>query len=136
VSKPVGDAASATIAGGRNIVVQAIGSGINVTIDAHVPHLRLTQFEERTARASDGSDASLLSAYRIDIVPLLGRDQALDDLRGWLSTGRTASTDRVSVRVVTGGAGRGKTRLALELARDAARNGWLAGFVEIPAPSA
>jgi tetratricopeptide (TPR) repeat protein len=118
-------AARADVRGDRNIVVQAVGSGINVTIDARVPHLRLTQFEARTARAADGSDAALLSAYRTDVVPLLGREQALGDLRRWLASDRD-----VSIRVLTGGAGRGKTRLALELAREAAGNGWLAGFVE------
>jgi tetratricopeptide (TPR) repeat protein len=93
--------------------------------DSRTPYLRLTQFEARTQRASDDSDAALLSAYRTDVVPLLGREHALDDLRRWLASDRD-----VSVRVLTGGAGRGKTRLALEFVRDAAGKGWLAGFVE------
>jgi tetratricopeptide (TPR) repeat protein len=118
-------AARVDVKGDRNIVVQAIGSGVNITIDARVPHLRLTQYEARTARASDGSDAALLSAYRTDVIPLLGREHVLDDLRHWLALDRD-----ISIRVMTGGAGRGKTRLALELAREAAGNGWLAGFVE------
>jgi hypothetical protein len=118
-------AARACVEGDRNIVVQAIGSGINVTVDSPIPHLRLTQYEARTARASDGSDAALLSAYRTDVVPLLGREHALDDLQHWLASGRD-----VSIRVLTGGAGRGKTRLALELVPGAAGKGWLAGFVE------
>jgi hypothetical protein len=43
--------------------------------DAVHPILHLTRFEARTARAAkDDSDASLLSAYRTDVVPLLGRD--------------------------------------------------------------
>lgn len=117
--------ARAEVSGHRNIVVQAIGSGVNVTIDPRLPYLRLTDFEERTNRASDGSDAALLSAYRTDVVPLFGREHVLEDLRLWLALDRG-----VSVRVMTGGAGRGKTRLALELVRDAARKGWVAGFVE------
>src|SRR5260370_28409435 len=64
-------------------------------------------------------------AYRTDVVPLLGRECALDDLRCWLASDRD-----VSIRVLTGGAGRGKTRLALELVREASQEGWLAGFVE------
>jgi tetratricopeptide (TPR) repeat protein len=112
------------VQGNRNIVVRVVGSGNNVTIDARVPHLRLTQFERRTKRANDGSDAALLSAYRTDVVDLLGREHALDDLRRWLALDRD-----ISIRVLTGGAGRGKTRLALELAREAAGNEWLAGFV-------
>ena len=89
----------ADIKGSGNIVVQVSRSGINVTIDARIPYLRLTQFEARTKRA-------------------------LDDLHQWLTSGRD-----ISIRVLTGGAGRGKTRLALELVREAAGKGWLAGFV-------
>jgi tetratricopeptide (TPR) repeat protein len=119
-------AANAHIDGRHNIVVQAIGSGINVAVDARIPHLRLTHFEARTKRTSaDSSDAALLSAYRTDVVPLLGRDHAIEDLQHWIASGRD-----VSVRVLTGGAGRGKTRLALELVRKASQKGWLAGFVE------
>jgi hypothetical protein len=80
--------------------------------------MRMTQFEERTKHAGDGSDAALLSAYRTDVVELLGRKHALDGLHHWLAEDRN-----VSVRVLTGGAGRGKTRLALELVRGAAGNG-------------
>jgi tetratricopeptide (TPR) repeat protein len=119
-------AARAHVDGRHNIVVQAIGSGINVSVDSRVPHLRLTLFEARTKRArGDGADAALLSAYRTDVVPLLGRDNAVQDLQHWIAADRDAS-----IRVLTGGAGRGKTRLALELVRKAAHEGWLAGFVE------
>ena len=119
-------AARAHVDGRHNIVVQAIGSGINVSVDSRVPHLRLTHFEARTKRASgDGADAALLSAYRTDVVPLLGRDDAVQDLQHWIARDRD-----VSIRVLTGGAGRGKTRLALELVRKATQEGWLAGFVE------
>jgi tetratricopeptide (TPR) repeat protein len=121
-------AARAHVDGRHNIVVQAIGSGINVSVsvDPRIPHLRLTQFEARTKRArGDGADAALLSAYRTDVVPLLGRDNAVQDLQHWIACDRD-----VSIRVLTGGAGRGKTRLALELVRKASQDGWLAGFVE------
>jgi tetratricopeptide (TPR) repeat protein len=121
-------AARAHVDGRHNIIVQAIGSGINVSVsvDPRIPHLRLTHFEARTKRArGDGADAALLSAYRTDVVPLLGRDNAVQDLQQWVARDRD-----VSIRVLTGGAGRGKTRLALELVRKATRHGWLAGFVE------
>jgi tetratricopeptide (TPR) repeat protein len=119
-------AARAHVGGHHNIVVQAIGSGINVAVDARIPHLRLTHFEARTKRASaDSSDAALLSAYRTDVVPLLGRDNAVQDLQRWIAGDRD-----VSIRVLTGGAGRGKTRLALELVRKASQEGSLAGFAE------
>jgi len=119
-------AARAHVDGRHNIVVQAIGSGINVAVDSRIPHLRLTHFEARTKRAhGDGADAALLSAYRTDVAPLLGRDSAVQDLQHWIARDRD-----VSVRVLTGGAGRGKTRLALEIVRKASQDGWLAGFVE------
>ncbi len=103
-----------------DVIVSAAGRA-----DPRVPYLRLTQFDARTRRATDDSDAALLSAYRTDVVPLLGRAHALDDLWLWLASGHD-----LSIRVLTGGAGRGKTRLDLELVREAAGKGWLAGFVE------
>jgi tetratricopeptide (TPR) repeat protein len=121
--------ATASIAGQGNIIVQASGSA-RVSINAqvslnHVPHLVLTDFEARTQLIrGDASDAALLSSYRADVVPLLGRAEALANLQGWLDASR-----RVSVCVMVGGAGRGKTRLAVELVRKASGSGWLAGFV-------
>jgi hypothetical protein len=116
----------AHVDGRHNIVVQAIGSGNNVSVDPRIPHLRLTQFEARTKRASaDGLDAALLSAYRTDVVPFVGRDGELADLQRWIDSDRV-----ISVRVLTGAGGRGKTRLALELVRKATEEGWQAGFVE------
>jgi hypothetical protein len=127
----MGEPPRQNVKGDRNIVVMSSGSG-NVAIeaiDARVPHLRLTQYEARTKRAIDGSDAALLSAYRTDVIELLGRDRELHDLHRWLASGKD-----ISIRVLTGGAGRGKTRLALELVREAAAGEtgekWLAGFVE------
>ncbi|MGO9422057.1 hypothetical protein [Roseiarcus sp.] len=116
-------AQSASVFGNDNIVVQASGSGVNVAIGPQ-PYLRLTQYERRTKLAArDNSEAALLSAYRADVVPLIGREVAMADLRTWL-TGEAP----VSVRVLVGAGGRGKTRLALELAREIVKEGWLAGF--------
>src|SRR5207245_11485372 len=75
--------------------------------------------------SADSSDAALLSAYRTDVVRLLGRGNAVQDLQRWIAADRD-----VSIRVLTGGAGRGKTRLAVELVRKASQDDWLAGFVE------
>lgn len=112
-----------TVFGNDNIIVQASGSGVNVTVGS-APYLRLTQFERRTKLAArDSSDAALLGAFRADVVPLIGRDAEMASLRQWL-----AGEEPVSIRVMVGAGGRGKTRLALEFARELAKDGWLAGF--------
>src|SRR5271157_3978477 len=116
-------AQSASVFGNDNIVVQASGSGVNVAIGPQ-PYLRLTQYERRTKLAArDNSEAALLSAYRADVVPLIGRDDATADLRAWLETEAP-----VAVRVLVGAGGRGKTRLALELAREIVKEGLACGL--------
>jgi tetratricopeptide (TPR) repeat protein len=118
-------AQNASVFGHDNIVVQANGSGVNVTVQAGRAHLRLTQYAQRTRLAARGdSEAALLSAYRADVVALVGREGAIADLRRWLD-----GEAPVSMRVLVGAGGRGKTRLALELARRISAKGWLAGFV-------
>ena len=57
-------------------------------------------------------------------IDLVGRETELASLRRWLK-----SEPPISVRVLTGEAGLGKTRLALELAEEAAADGWQAGFL-------
>ena len=115
---------STSVFGNDNIIVQANGSGVNVTVVSGCAYLRLTQFERRTKLVSrDSAETALLSAYRGDVVPLVGREHEMADLRHWLD-----SEELVSVRVLVGAGGRGKTRLALELARAVAKEGWLAGF--------
>ena len=56
---------------------------------------------------------------------LVGRDQALSDLQAWLDEPRPLP----AVRCLTGRAGAGKTRLAIELCERAEASGWTAGFV-------
>jgi hypothetical protein len=49
----------------------------------------------------------------------------LTELRAWLESGRP-----IAVRVLTGRAGAGKTRLSLELCEQVLEEGWAAGFLE------
>jgi tetratricopeptide (TPR) repeat protein len=108
--------------GQGNIVVQVIGD--DNRIDLGRPYLRLTRYLARRVDASQRSDAELLSPYSRSI-PLIGRDEELADLRAWLASGKP-----ISIRVLTGPAGSGKTRLALELCEEMFELGWAAGFVD------
>jgi hypothetical protein len=63
------------------------------------------------------------------IVRFLGREHALEDLAGWCATGRS-----LELRVVTGGGGAGKTRLAAELCVRLRGDGWDTGFADASSP--
>lgn len=65
----------------------------------------------------------VLSPHNRESLPLQGREELLTPLKAWLET-----QDRVSVQALVGGGGRGKTRLAAELAAWARAQGWTAGF--------
>ncbi|MGW1490075.1 trypsin-like peptidase domain-containing protein [Streptomyces sp. NPDC002402] len=60
------------------------------------------------------------------VVPFHGRDQWQRDLIGWCE-----SAEDVSLRLVTGQGGAGKTRSALELLDDRRRAGWIAGSLSV-----
>ena len=55
---------------------------------------------------------------------MVGREQEMDDLSAWLQKDKN-----IAIRVLTGRAGTGKTRLALELCRYAIEQKWQAGFL-------
>jgi Trypsin-like peptidase domain len=77
---------------------------------------------------SPDSPATLLRADR-GVVPFLPRTE-YDSLRKWCS-----GEDEVSVRLLTGAGGLGKTRLARRLAEEMTESGWVAGFLERDLPS-
>ena len=84
------------------------------------PYLKLTQH----LKSRVDSEIDLLSPYSRSI-PLVGRREEREELRAWLARDKP-----ISVRVLTGRAGAGKTRLALELCDELFAEGWAAGFVE------
>lgn len=102
--------------GGRARVVQRI-------IDAAVSHRRLPF---RSIGAGELAGPTALLAPQARTTPFVGRDAEMKRLGGWLESTTSAP---VSVAVVAGAAGAGKTRLALELVEHAATSGWTAGFV-------
>jgi len=105
--------------GSGNTIVQIVGDH-NVVDAADGPHLTLTRF---VARRRIHEPLDRLSPYTRS-TPLFGREAELAGLHAFLQASRP-----LSVRVLIGGGGSGKTRLALELSEQAAGLGWSAGFV-------
>jgi TIR domain len=65
------------------------------------------------------------------VVPFAGRARELADLRSWAT-----QPAALAAGLVTGSAGSGRTRLAMELCDSLVADGWLAGIVDGDAPSA
>ncbi len=110
-----------TVSGNYNIIVQANGDGITIDVNRG-PHLTLNA-RHRFARAP-GKYLDLLNPIN-RAIPMVGRDAEMRSLEAWLGSGGP-----ISVRCLIGGAGSGKTRLALELCAQADERGWFAGFVD------
>src|SRR5262245_40013683 len=104
------------VAGDNSTIVQVYGDNNYVNIGARRT-LTLYQF----ARDSSQSPASKLSPYNRGC-RFVGRDSELSSIAAWLD--RSAP---ISVRTLTGQAGLGKTRLAIEATNLAL--GWTTGFV-------
>ena len=104
--------------GDGNTIVQIVGDG-NIVTAGH-PHLRLTRY---VARRQIRQDQDRLSSYTRS-TPLLGREVELASLHAYLGAPRP-----LLVRMLIGGGGSGKTRLALELCEQASATSWDTGFV-------
>ncbi|MEH3064682.1 MAG: tetratricopeptide repeat protein [Methylobacterium radiotolerans] len=128
---------SASTRGSGNIVVQVAGDGNTVAFQPSEPALWLRSYTgpafteiRRGAPDTSGFTASglhetqLLSPFTRSF-DLCGRERAVADLENWLR-----APSRIGVQVMIGGGGRGKTRLAVELAATARAEGWLAGFAD------
>jgi hypothetical protein len=93
----------AELHGRNNTVIQIQGDGN--TIVPSLPHLTLTRY--LTRRGQIASEADLLSPYGMTI-PMAGREAQMADLHHWMTSGPS-----ISIRVLTGQAGSGKTRMSV-----------------------
>src|SRR5690242_5929952 len=93
--------------GQNNVLVQAIGNGIDIRIGLEGNRIELARRQFRKFEVRKELD--LLNPFT-RAIPLVGREAELSSLRKWL---RSAAP--VSARCLTGRAGSGKTRLALEI---------------------
>nr|WP_315240452.1 tetratricopeptide repeat protein [uncultured Albidiferax sp.] len=108
---------NAHVTGNHNTVVQIAGDHNTVVLGR--AFLTLTRFE---GQRHASHPLSALSPYSRS-TQLLGREEELASLRAFL-----ASPQPISVRVVVGGGGSGKTRLALALCDQMQAEGWDTGF--------
>src|SRR3954447_24711788 len=108
--------------GSGNIAVQITGDENAVTIACGgiVLFLQAKHGHKREPR----SDLDLLRP-ETRLLDLLGREAEIASLSAWLDDPRP-----VFVRGITGRAGSGKTRLAIELCGLAASRSWQAGFLD------
>jgi hypothetical protein len=104
--------------GNGNIIVQIKGNGNTVAFGR--PYLTLNNKWEFRRIAQDLE--RLNPSFRC--TPLIGRQHEMASLQAFLDKPRP-----ISVRVLTGSGGSGKTRLAIELCSLAANSGWHAGFL-------
>ena len=118
---------TASTAGNGNFIVQIQGDGNSIVTG--LPRLELTRRRGLACRIQ--TDPVTGKPYEIDVIrpftrsiDMVGRETELDDLRAWLY-----KETPISVRVLTGSAGYGKTRLALELIEEVVFQGWHAGFL-------
>ena len=118
---------TARTSGNGNFIVQIQGDGNSIVTG--LPHLKLTRRHGLAQRIQ--LNRSTGKPHELDVIrpftrsiDMVGRETEMEDLRAWLRTEPV-----ISVRVLTGSAGYGKTRLALELIEEMAPQGWYAGFL-------
>ncbi|HET9639820.1 MAG TPA: tetratricopeptide repeat protein [Allosphingosinicella sp.] len=115
----------------QSIVITGDGNQATIRFgsDFSLP-LERRQIASPRRRARGDYNPLPLLAPDAGVIPLVGRDRLLEELRGWLD-----SDPDISVHALIGSAGTGKTRLAIELCKavDGARRpgaaGWSAGFL-------
>ena len=116
---------SSAVNGNGNTVVQIEGNGNTIVLGT--PYLKLTRFEaDQTGELTDlRLDHLRLLLPTARAIPLVGRDEEMASLLQFV---RDDSPRDIRARVLTGGGGSGKTRLALELCHRI-KTTWNAGFV-------
>ncbi|SCL31669.1 hypothetical protein GA0074692_3157 [Micromonospora pallida] len=116
-----GQAVTASMVFGPVIQIRDVGG--NVTVVADRPPYQVGDFTPGAVPLSVDTarrQPSRLLLARHQVVPFTGRDTELDALSTWLS-----DPELVSVRLVHGAGGQGKTRLARHVAAQARAAGWL-----------
>lgn len=107
-----------------SVELEAVGSEDAVLLDASGGRRVLRPLHRPPRRLDRLSDYELLQA-RSQAVDFLGREDERRELRAWC-----AADDTVSLGLVAGAGGAGKTRLGIQLCRELAEQGWSTGFAD------
>ncbi|PZF99649.1 hypothetical protein C1J01_48405, partial [Nonomuraea aridisoli] len=121
VTALLGDERFRELAGVRPDALERVAEGDRAVF---LPELSTPAYE----RPPEGCPDGMALMARHAVVPFLGRDAELDELRSW-----AAEPDPLSIAVVTGRGGTGKTRLAVRLCEELAEAGWDTGFLPLDA---
>jgi len=125
---PDPSASQSATTGDQSRIIQVHGDNNIIGVS---PSLKLIRpLRERPSQASASADEAALLMPREEATEFVGRQGLLDEFITWATT--TDPGRPVSVRVLTGGAGTGKTRFAMELCRALEQTqgaSWQAGFV-------
>lgn len=118
-----GPSKSQSVRGDGAVGVQVEGDSNTITIFAAGSELVLDRPHKRRGTGAPGDEVQFLrTEWRA--TTLVGRDDDLAALARWRK-----SDPLVAVRCITGRAGSGKTRLAIEACEAAEKQRWTAGFV-------
>ncbi|AVZ72431.1 hypothetical protein SLUN_09730 [Streptomyces lunaelactis] len=104
--------------------LEAVGAEDAVQLDAPGERPILQTFHTAAPRLRGLSDYQLLQA-KSQAVHFLGREDERQDLRAWCTADQA-----VSLGLVAGTGGAGKTRLGIQLCREFAERGWSTGFAD------
>ncbi len=125
---PDPSASQSATAGDYSRIIQILGDNAVIGFS---PSLGLSPpRRQRPAQTSASADEAVLLVYSEEATAFVGRHKLLDEFITWATTHDPAHP--VSVRVLTGNAGAGKTRFAMELCRALGQiqsAAWQAGFV-------
>lgn len=109
------------------VILQQFTEPAATQAPAAAVHTELLRIPQRQWRAGTGmADSQLLRAEEALLPFDPGREGDVEELRKWINDPALP----ITVRLITGKGGQGKTRLAIHICEQARTSGWYAGFLD------
>jgi glycosyltransferase involved in cell wall biosynthesis len=110
-----------------SVIVRQVGEASHSSTPPVDVQPELLKVPQKQWRAGAGmADSQLLRAEEALLPFDPGRECNVDELRKWISD----ATRPLTVRLITGAGGQGKTRLAIHVCQQVRTEGWCAGFLD------